>query len=84
MSTYHLFCIVCAVTILIMLIYYVRRRKRLVSAFFGMFSGLLTLILMNKFGGAIGGYLPLNLFNVCGSMVLGIPFVALLIIIKYL
>lgn len=84
MNTYHLFYIVSAVTVLIMLVYYIRRRKRLVSAVFGMLSGLLTLIVMNKFGGAIGGYLPLNVFNVCGSMVLGIPFVALLIIIKYL
>lgn len=84
MSTEVLFYLICGTAALIMLIYYIRRRRRLVSAFFGVFSGLAALVIMNKFGGLIGGELPLNTFNVCGSMVLGIPFVALMIIIKYL
>lgn len=84
MSTEMIFYLVCGISAAIMLIYYIKRRRRLISAFFGVFSGLAALFLMNRFGGAIGGDLPLNAFNVGGSMLLGIPFVALMIIIKYL
>lgn len=78
------FYLICAAVILIMLLYYIKRKRRLSSALFGMISGFAALVLMNKFGYFIGGELPLNTFNVCGSMVLGIPFVAAMIIIKYL
>lgn len=84
MNTDKIFYIVCAVTAVIMLIYYIRRKKRLLSAFFGAVSGLAVLLLMNRFGGSIGAELPLNTFNICGSAILGIPFVALMIIIKLL
>ncbi len=84
MNTEKIFIIACAVTIVIMLIYYIRRKRRLLSAFFGAVSGLAVLLLMNRFGGQFGAELPLNTFNICGSAVLGIPFVALMIIIKLL
>lgn len=76
--------IVYGLTAAIMLIYYIRRKRRFISAFFGVFSGLAALLLVNRFGGAIGVELPLNMFNVCGSMVLGIPFVAFVIIMNFL
>lgn len=84
MNTDKIFYIICGVVAVIMLIYYIRRKKRLISAFFGSFSGLAVLFIMNRFGGDLGADLPLNTFNVCGSMILGIPFVALMIIIKLL
>lgn len=84
MTAEQLFYVVCGVTAVIMFIYYIRRKRRLVSAFFGVFSGFAALLLVNRFGGYIGAELPLNLFNLCGSMVLGIPFVALMIIVNIL
>lgn len=84
MTAEQLFYVVCGVTAVIMFIYYIRRKRRLLSAFFGVFSGFAALLLVNRFGGYIGAELPLNLFNLCGSMVLGIPFVALMIIVNIL
>lgn len=84
MTAEQLFYVVCAVTAVIMFIYYIRRKRRLLSAFFGVFSGLAALLLVNRFGVYIDAELPLNLFNICGSMVLGIPFVALMIIVNIL
>lgn len=84
MTAEQLFYVLCGVTMVIMFIYYIRRKRRLSSAFFGVFSGFVTLLLVNRFGGCIGAELPLNLFNLCGSMVLGIPFVALMIIVNIL
>ncbi len=84
MTAEQLFYVVCAVTAVIMFIYYIRRKKRIISAFFGVFSGFAALLLVNYFGFYIDTELPLNLFNVCGSMILGIPFVALIIIVNIL
>lgn len=84
MGTEAIFYTVCAAAALIMIIYYARRRRKLSSALFGGSTGLAALLLMNLFGGAVGVYLPLNLFNVCGSVILGAPFVAGLVIIRYL
>lgn len=84
MNTQQIFYIVCGVVAVIMIIYYIRRKRRLLSAFFGVFSGIAALFAVNYFGGAMGVDLPLNLFNLCGSAILGIPFVALLIIINIL
>lgn len=74
----------CAAVVLIMFIYYSRRQKRLASVILGTVTGVAALVLVNKFGYIIGADLPLNLFNICGSTVLGVPFVAGLIIIKYI
>lgn len=84
MNINEIFYTICGVVAIIMLIYYIKRKRRFLSAFFGAFSGLAVLFAMNRFGGQFGADLPLNTFNVCGSMVLGIPFVALMIIIKLL
>lgn len=84
MTTEMIFFTVCTAVILIMIVYYSRRRKRFASAVFGIITGFTALVLVNKFGYIIGAELPLNLFNICGSSVLGVPFVAGLIIIKYI
>ena len=84
MNTHQIFYIVCGVVAVVMLIYYIRRKRRLLSAFFGVFSGIAALFSFNYFGEAMGVDLPINMFNFCGSAILGIPFVALLIIINIL
>ncbi|MCM1133512.1 MAG: pro-sigmaK processing inhibitor BofA family protein [Ruminococcus flavefaciens] len=84
MNTETIFFMTCAVAVLIMIIYYSRRRKKISSVLFGVITGLTALVLVNKYGCVIGAELPLNAFNICGSAVLGVPFVAGLIIIKYI
>ena len=84
MNTEIIFFLICAATVLIMLVYYCKRQKKFSTAAFGIITGLAALFLVNKFGGIIGTELPLNTFNICGSAVLGLPFVACLVIIKFL
>ncbi|MBO7394858.1 MAG: pro-sigmaK processing inhibitor BofA family protein [Ruminococcus sp.] len=84
MDTGMIFFIVCGAVLAAMIVYYTRRRHKLLSALFGSASGFAALLLVNRFGGELGAYLPLNAFNICGSTVLGAPFVAAMIICKYI
>ena len=74
----------CAVAVLAMTVYYMTRLKRLKTAIFGAFTGAAALLLLNSFGGGFGAALPLNLFNVCGSTILGVPFVICIVVLKFL
>ena len=84
MDTGLIFWLVCGAAAAAMLVYYVRRKHKLLSALFGSGSGLAALFLVNRFGGGLGAELPLNAFNLCGSTVLGAPFVAAMIVCKYI
>ena len=84
MDTGMIFWLVCGAVLAAMIVYYARRKHKLLSVLFGSSSGLAALLLVNRFGGELGAYLPLNLFNVCGSTALGAPFVAAMIICKYI
>ncbi len=84
MDTGLIFYIVCGAALAAMAVYYARRKHKLLSALFGSISGLAALFLVNLFGEQFGAFLPLNLFNVCGSTVLGAPFVAAMIVVRYL
>ena len=84
MDTAVIFYLLCGAALAAMIVYYARRKHRVLSALFGSITGLAALLLVNFFGGAFGAQLPLNLFNVCGSTVLGAPFVAAMIIIRYI
>ena len=79
-----IFWIASIIIMIIMLIYYISRRKKLKTFFFGAFTVLAALFLLNKFGDNFGTYLPLNIFNVCGSAILGVPFVICLVLLKIL
>ena len=79
-----LFYSICAVVLLIMIIYYLKRKHKFLSALFGSCSGLTALFLVNYFGGMLGTNLPINVFNLCGSIVLGAPFVAAMVVIRYI
>lgn len=76
-----IFKIACAAAALIMLIYYLRRDKKLLSFLFGAITGIAALTIVNKYGTALDIEVPLNIFNVGGSVILGVPFVLCLVIL---
>ncbi len=84
MTVINIFYSICAVTVLIMLIYYMKRERKILSLIFGALTGLAALVILNKYGVYIGVKVPLNLFNVGGSAVLGVPFVICLVILQQL
>ncbi|MBQ8297372.1 MAG: pro-sigmaK processing inhibitor BofA family protein [Ruminococcus sp.] len=75
---------VCAAVIFVMLIYYIRRERKLRSILFGALTGAAALFILNKYGGYIGVEIPLNVFNLAGSTILGVPFVICLVILRQL
>ncbi len=81
MDTQKIFYIICGIVILIMLITYISRQRKLLSFIFGSLSGMTALFLLCKYGSEIGIDVPMNVFNLCGSGILGIPFVVFLAII---
>ena len=84
MDTDVVFAALCAVVTVIMGVYYFSRKKRIRTLLFGALSGLAALLILNRWGGSFNTELPLNIFNVCGSSVLGVPFVICLVILKIL
>lgn len=81
MSIKMIFRIVCVTVIIIMLVYYLKREKKVFSAFFGALTGIAALMILNKYGNVIDVEIPLNIFNLGGSTVLGVPFVVCLVIL---
>lgn len=84
MRTDLIFWLICGIAVFVMFIYYSRRDRKILSFIFGSFTGIAALFIMNRYGGTIGAEIPLNIFNVSGSAVLGVPFVAGLVVLKYL
>ncbi|MGN0575403.1 MAG: pro-sigmaK processing inhibitor BofA family protein [Ruminococcus sp.] len=82
MTSENIFAAICILTVLIMMIYYIKRERKLLSFLFGAVTGTAALILLNKYGAFIGIDVPLNIFNVSGSAVLGVPFVICLVILQ--
>lgn len=82
MDTDYIFASVCAVAVLIMMIYYIGRKRRLRAFLFGSLTGLAALFILNRYGENFNSWLPLNVMNICGSAVLGVPFVIFLVILK--
>ncbi len=72
------------ISALVMLIHYLRSEKPFKTAFKGMASGGISLALLHFFGGSVGLALPLDLFTVFISLVLGIPGTAAMAIIELL
>lgn len=81
MDSEKIFYIICAIAVLLMLIVYITRKRRVLSFIFGSVSGMTALFLLCRCGAEIGVDVPFNVFNLCGSGVLGIPFVVFLAII---
>lgn len=84
MSAEILFAALCAAVLLIMFIYYRKSRRRTARFITGTFTGLAALFLLHHFSYVIGMKIPLNIFNICGSAVLGVPFVIFLVILKFI
>lgn len=84
MDTDIIFKSLCGAVVLIMTIYHLRREKKLLSLIIGAVTGIAALFLINKYGGMIGVEIPLNLFNLIGSTILGVPFVVFLVIMSFL
>ncbi|MBR5682623.1 MAG: pro-sigmaK processing inhibitor BofA family protein [Ruminococcus sp.] len=84
MDSGYIFKIICGIVTVIMIIYYCRRDKKLFSFFVGAFTGSAALFIVNKYGSIIGMNIPLNLFNISGSVILGAPFVLFLVIMNFL
>ena len=84
MDSGYIFKMLCGIVAVIMIVYYYRRQKKLFSFFIGAFTGSSALFIVNKYGSLIGMTIPLNLFNISGSIVLGAPFVLFLVIMNYL
>lgn len=84
MSTDMIFRSLCGAVSVIMMIYYFRREKKLLSFLVGAVTGGAALFLVNKYGTIVGIDIPLNLFNTAGSLILGVPFVVFLVIMNFL
>lgn len=69
---------------LFMLRYYIRRKKRLLSALIGCASGLIALWAVCRWGGDFGIFIRADLFSVATSAILGIPGVIFIIIVNLL
>ncbi len=74
----------CGTALLVMIIYYATRLKRLKTVIYGVVTGIVSLLLVNYFGRRFGTDLPLNIFNVSGSIILGVPFVICMVIFNFL
>lgn len=74
----------CAVAVIAMTVYYVTRLKRWRTFVYGALTGFVSLILLNIFGNGLGITMPLNIFNVSGSIILGVPFVICMVILNFL
>ena len=74
----------CAVAVIAMMVYYVTRLKRWRTFVYGALTGFVSLILLNMFGNGLGITMPLNIFNVSGSIILGVPFVICMVILNFL
>ncbi|NLT08261.1 MAG: hypothetical protein GXY08_01995 [Ruminococcus sp.] len=68
----------------IMVIYYATRKHRLSSILYGSMTGLIALVMLSHFGEGFGLDLRMNMFNCCGSALLGVPFVICEVILKIL
>ncbi len=84
MDTKTIFAAVCGAAVLTMLLYYLRREHRMRTFLFGSLTGITALLILNEYGGRFSSQLPLNVFNIAGSTVLGVPFVTVLVLLKIL
>ena len=75
-----IFIIICSLSVITMFIYYNKRENKILSVIFGAVTGMIALFILNKFNTDI----PLNIFNISGSAVLGVPFVAGIVLLKYI
>lgn len=76
----YLFEAVCAAAVLVLAVYYLRRRRKLRALLWGAGSGLATLAALYYYGAYIGVVTHINPFTVSVSALLGAPGVLLMVI----
>lgn len=84
MVTNMIFRTLCGTVTAIMAIYFFKREKKFISFLIGAVTGSAALFLVNKYGGIFDINVPLNLFNISGSVILGVPFVVFVVIMNFL
>lgn len=84
MNVEIVFAAICAAALLIMIVYYRKSRRRTARIMTGTLTGLAALFLLSHYSYIAGMDIYLNIFNVCGSAVLGVPFVLCLVILKFI
>lgn len=68
---------------LFMLLYYLRRKRRVLSLLVGAGSGLLALLVLHYGGGLVGISPALNPLHLVQSAVLGVPGVILMVVLHF-
>ncbi|MGN0554087.1 MAG: pro-sigmaK processing inhibitor BofA family protein [Oscillospiraceae bacterium] len=73
-----IFYLAVVISAIVMLVHYLKSGKPAKTAFFGMSSGAIFLIILHFFGEYVGFSVPLNFFTAVFSLILGIPGVLIL------
>lgn len=81
-STDVIFAVMCVLCALTVAVYIFTREKRFKAMILSVMTGLFALFILNYFGDKLKVNVPLNTFDVCGSMVLGVPFLIGVILIN--
>ncbi len=84
LETNTIFIVGCAAAAAAMVIYYLRNRRNIASFIAGTVSGIVSLFLLEKVSALFSLNIPLNLFNIAGSLILGVPYVVILAIMNFL
>ena len=84
MTANGLLVLMCSASVIAMAVYYRSRKRKVRSVLFGSLTGLAGLLLLEHFGYAFGEVIPLNAINICGSLLLGVPFDLCLILLRML
>lgn len=84
METNTIFIVGCTAAAAAMVIYYLRKRRNTASFIAGTVSGIVSLFLLEKVSDLFSLNIPLNLFNIAGSLILGVPYVVILAIMNFL
>jgi hypothetical protein len=67
---------------IIMLVYYTKRKRTLMSSIIGMGSGMAALLILHYFGSGINFTPELSMFNTMTALILGVPGVVLMLVIN--
>ncbi len=84
MTADMVFVAACAAAVLAMFIYYKKSRRRIARFLTGTLTGLAALFIVQRCAPLVGAEIPLNAFNLCGSAVLGVPFVLCMVILRFI
>lgn len=84
MNADTIFTFLCIAVTAIIIVYYLKREKKLISVLTGTITGIASLFIINRYGSFFSFEIHLNLFNIIGSVILGVPFVVFLVIMNFL